>query len=400
MIQSPWHWVILAGSVAVYWLLPGRLRPGFLGAASLGYLLWAEFALTGRILTIPVLLAFAFAFHALGPVVARPGRAPRRVLAALILAALAWLAWFKYMPPVIAALRGQFALAHVVIPLGISYYTFKLIHYAVEVARGNIRDRSISSFFCYVLLFPIFTAGPIERYDHFLANRAATLAADDLLAGLARIIQGLVKKFVILELLLLPLFGSNPDGAALVSHLDRLSAVQVWGFAVLTYLAAYLDFSAYSDLAIGSARLFGIRIMENFRWPVLATNIGDFWKRWHMTLAGWCQSYVYMPMIGLTRNPYAAVYATFIAIGLWHAGSLHWIAWGAWHATGMVVFLAFARVRRRKGAMAPAQGAWRLAGWGVTSAFVAAGFLITALNGQGAWDTTRVLARLLFLRLG
>jgi len=399
LIQSLWHWVVLAASVAGYWLLPARWRMGFLGTVSLGYLLWAEFALTGRVLTIPVLLGFTLAFYLLGPVVARPGRAPRRVLSLLILAALAYLAWFKYVPPVLQALQGHFALAHVVIPLGISYYTFKLIHYAVEVARGNIKDRSLASFFAYILLLPIFTAGPIERYDHFLANRAARLAADDLLAGLARIIHGLIKKFVILELMVAPLYGSNPDGAALVSHLDRLSTVQVWGFAVLTYLAAYLDFSAYSDLAIGSARLFGIRIMENFRWPVLATNIGDFWKRWHMTLAGWCQAYVYMPMIGLTRNPYAAVFATFIAIGLWHSGSLHWIAWGAYHATGMVAFLAFARIRRQKGRKPAERGLVRFWGWPLTAAFVAAGFLITARSGQGAWDTVRVFARLFFLRL-
>ena len=399
MIQSLWHWVVLAASVAGYWLLPARWRMGFLGTVSLGYLLWAEFALTGRVLTIPVLLGFTLAFYLLGPVVARPGRAPRRVLSLLVLAALAYLAWFKYVPPILQALQGHFALAHVVIPLGISYYTFKLIHYAVEVARGNIKDRSLGSFFAYILLFPIFTAGPIERYDHFLANRAERLAADDVLAGLARIIHGLIKKFVILELMIAPLYGSNPDGAALVSHLDRLSTVQVWGFAVLTYLAAYLDFSAYSDLAIGSARLFGIRIMENFRWPVLATNIGDFWKRWHMTLAGWCQAYVYMPMIGLTRNPYAAVFATFIAIGLWHSGSLHWIAWGAYHATGMVAFLAFARIRRQKGRKPAERGLVRFWGWPLTAAFVAAGFLITALSGQGAWDTVRVLARLFFLRL-
>ena len=399
MIQSPWHWALLAASVVLYWLLPARWRMGFLGGVSLGYLLWAEFALTGRVLTIPVLLGFTLAFYLFGPVVARPGRTPRRVLSLLILAALGYLAWFKYVPPIVHAFQGQFDLAHVAIPLGISYYTFKLIHYAVEVARGNIEDRSLGSFFSYILLFPIFTAGPIERYDHFLANRAERLAADDVLAGLARIIQGLVKKFVILELMLAPLYGSNPDAAALVSHFDRLSTVQVWGFAGLTYLAAYLDFSAYSDLAIGSARLFGIRIMENFRWPVLATNIGDFWKRWHMTLAGWCQAYVYMPMIGLTRNPYAAVYATFIAIGLWHAGSLHWIAWGAYHATGMVAFLAWARIRRHKGRRLAEPSLMRLWGWPLTTAFVAAGFLITALNGQGTWDTVRVLARLFFIRL-
>ncbi len=399
MVQSPWHWAVLAVSVAVYWRLPMRWRMRFLGAVSFAYLSWAEHALTGRVLTVPVLLGVMLAFYALGPVAARPGPAGRRVLGLMILAALGYLAFFKYVPPVAHALELRWAFAGVAVPLGISYYTFKLIHYAIEVARGNVKDRSPGTFFCYVFLFPIFSAGPIERYDHFLSNRAERLAADDLLAGLARIIHGLVKKFVVMELFLAPLFGSNPDGAALVAHLDRLSTVQVWGFAVLTYLWAYLDFSAYSDLAIGSARLFGIRIMENFRWPVLAANIGDFWKRWHMTLAGWCQAYVYMPMIGLTRNPYLAVYATFVAIGLWHSGSLHWLAWGFYQATGMVTYLTWARIRRRRKRPAPDNPLLRLWGLPVTGAFVAAGFLITALHGQGAGDTLRVLSRLFFLRL-
>jgi alginate O-acetyltransferase complex protein AlgI len=399
LVQSPWHWAVLAATVVVYWLLPSRWRMGFLGAASLGYLLWVEHALTGSILSIPFLLGFSIVFYALGPVVARPGPASRRIVSVMILAALAYLAFFKYVPPIVAALQVHWAFANVAIPLGISYYTFKLIHYAVEVARGNIKDRSLAGFFCYLLLFPIFTAGPIERYDHFRANRAEKPTANDMLAGLTRIAHGLIKKFAILELMIVPLFGSNPDGAAVVDHIGRLSAIEIWAFALLSYIVAYLDFSAYSDLAIGSSRLFGIRIMENFEWPVLATNLGDFWKRWHMTLAGWCQAYVYMPMIGLTRNPYAAVYATFVAIGLWHAGSLHWLAWGLYHATGMVVFLAWSRAKRQRKWKVPGGSLARLSGLAVTTAFVSAGFLITALNGQTAPDTFRVLARLFFVSL-
>jgi alginate O-acetyltransferase complex protein AlgI len=372
----------------------------FLSAVSLGYVLWIEQTYTGRVVTVPLLIGFSLLFYALGPVVAGVGPAVRRLLALMILSILAYLAFFKYVPPIIHAIHGDWSFARVAIPLGISYYTFKLIHYAVEVARGNIKDRSLGAFFCYILFFPIFTAGPIERYDHFLVNRAARLQADDILAGLMRITYGLVKKFAIMELMLAPLYGSNPNGAALVEHLERLSPVQIWGFAFLTYLWAYLDFSAYSDLAIGSSRLFGIRIMENFAWPILAPNLGTFWKRWHMTLTGWCQSYVYMPIIGLTRNPYAAVYATFVTIGLWHTGSPHWLAWGVYHATGMVVYTAWARLKRRRNYKLPERGLAGLWGLPVTAAFVAASYLITSLNGQSAWDTMRVLAKLFFIELG
>src|SRR5262245_2473110 len=109
----------------------------FLGTVSLGYLLWLEATQTGRVLTIPLLLALSLAFYALGPIVARRGPVPRRVLALMILSMLTYLAAFKYVPPLIRAAHGDWSFARVAIPIGISYYTFKLIHYAIEVARGN-----------------------------------------------------------------------------------------------------------------------------------------------------------------------------------------------------------------------------------------------------------------------
>jgi alginate O-acetyltransferase complex protein AlgI len=371
----------------------------FLSAVSLGYVLWIEHMLTGRVVTVPLLMGFSLVFYALGPLVASDRAVARPLLALMILSILAYLAFFKYVPPILHAMQGDWSFARVAIPLGISYYTFKLIHYAVEVARGNIEDRSLGTYFSYILFFPIFTAGPIERYDHYRVNRAERLEAGDILAGLTRITYGLIKKFAIMELMLAPLYGSNPNGEAVVHHIERLSPLQVWGFAFLTYLWAYLDFSAYSDLAIGSARLFGIRIMENFAWPILAPNLGVFWKRWHMTLTGWCQSYVYMPIIGLTRNPYLAVYGTFVAIGLWHSGSPHWLGWGLYHATGMVTYLAWARRKRERNYKLPEKGLIGLWGLPVTATFVAAGYLLTALSGQSAWNTLRVMAKLLFLDL-
>src|SRR5690606_12379997 len=238
-------------------------------------------------------------------------------------------------------------------------------------------------FACYVFLLPIFTAGPIERSDHCLAAResAGRLAATA--EGLTRIAHGLIKKFVIGNPVLLPPNAGATDARIVLQRLTALPPRKVAGFCALTFLYRYLDFSAYSDIAIGASRLFGLRIMENFNWPILAQNIGAFWKRWHMTLAGWCQSYVYMPTIGLTRNPYVATYATFAAIGLWHSASFGWLAWGLYHATGLSVYGYWNRERRRRKWRGLDRPGWRWVGVPVTLAFVSAGSSLTALEGHG-----------------
>jgi alginate O-acetyltransferase complex protein AlgI len=287
----------------------------------------------------------------------------------------------------------------IAVPLGISYFTFKLLHYAVEAGRGNIVDRSPTRFLAWVFLYPIFTAGPIERYDHFLRNCEdrwnGPLAAE----GLHRIAHGLIKRFVLVEYVILPLHGSLTTPVLLAS-LAEVGTPRVWGYCILTFLHAYLDFSALSDIAIGASRLFGIRIMENFEWPILARNIGDFWKRWHMTLAGWCQAYVYLPMIGLTRKPYVAVYATFLAMGLWHAASLHWVGWGLYHATGVSTYLTWSRIKRRHEWTFLDHGALRHLGVVLTFLFVSAGSAFTSVWGHGsAWDSLRLLAKLCFVDL-
>ena len=168
----------------------------------------------------------------------------------------------------------------------------------------------------------------------------------------------------------------------------------------MTFLYVYMDFSAYSDIAIGSSRLFGIRIMENFNWPIFAQNIGDFWRRWHMTLAGWCQTYVYLPTIGLSRNPFLAVYATFLAIGLWHAGSINYACWGLYHATGVAVFQIWQRFKRRRGWVFLDHNPWHLLGIPITFLFVTGSFAFTVPHGVGtAYDGLRIFLKLLFINL-
>lgn len=341
MIQSPVFWLVLLGSALVFWQLPQRFRFGFLALVSYAYLVSLE------PVTVTVLIAWVLTFFYIAPHAAAKHGRSGFVLPGLIGIVLSYLIYEKYLPGLLGTLNDGVQDHKILVPLGISYFTFKLIHYAVEVSRGNITDRSLSKFSAYIFLFPIFTAGPIERFDHFLENLKIRWQLETMLEGVMKIAYGLIKIFVLAQFVLADLYGiSNPTHG---DNLSSMSVLHVWGFVILAYLYAYLDFSAYTDIAIGASRLFGIKIMENFRFPIIARNISDFWNRWHMTLARWCQSYVYMPVIAYTRNPYAAVYSTFLVMGLWHGATAPWIMWGLYHATGVATFTTLNRYRRSIG---------------------------------------------------
>ncbi len=384
MLDSPIYWSALALAVLMFWTLPKRLRFGFLAAASWAYL----FSISPQS-TVAVTVWSGLFFWLAPRAIAR-----RRFVTLLILGILGFLAFFKYVPHLASQFGGESFASRIPAMLGISYFSFKLVHYAVEVARQNITDRSLQQFLTYMFLVPIFTAGPIERYDHFIANQESRWSASSAGEGLTRIIYGLIKKFVIAEMILIPRMGTLRDGGVVLDRLHELPSSKLWAFSVLFYLVSYMDFSAYSDIAIGSARLFGLRIMENFNWPILAPNIGVFWKRWHMTLAGWCQSYVYMPMIGLTRNPYLAIYATFIVMGLWHNASSVWLMWGIYHATAVTIFLVWSKFRRKRKWFMKPNRVRDIIGIALTFTTVSLGSMITCMHGYGdAIDVLRIFVR-------
>ncbi|MCB1749632.1 MAG: MBOAT family protein [Gammaproteobacteria bacterium] len=388
MITDSLFWLVIIVSVPAYWLAPVRWRAPLLTVVSYGYLLTLD---------VPAVLAlslFTALFYLLAPRTSGPQRI-RRITTVLVLGIIAYLAWFKYLPAVVAHFHHEPVLAHVVIPLGVSYFTFKLIHYAIERGRNKLPAHGFWDFACYLFLFPIFTAGPIERFEHFIGNRERHWRAGDAAEGAMRIAHGLVKKLVIANLLLLPLFGSVTDIHILLERLDELPVYKVWGFFILSFFYLYLDFSAYSDIAIGISRLYGITIVENFNWPILATDIGMFWKRWHMSLSGWCQGYVYMPLIGFTRNPYLASYASFMVMGLWHSGSLGWIMWGVWHATGTSAYVYWQQFKRRRKWRGLNRPGWRWLGLPMTLSYAAMGGVFTAaMATAGPYQALRVLARM------
>lgn len=311
-----------------------------------------------------------------------------------------YLGFYKYIPVLLQYIAGNSLNSNIYLPLGISYFSFKLIHYLIEYGRNNFRAHTLFEFLTYIFLFPVFTAGPIERFDHFQNNNLSKNRKQDLIEGSTRIIYGLIKKFIISGAILTSLLNYNTAESILI-RIEEIEQYKLWGFFLITYLIIYIDFSAYSDIAIGSARLMGFKIMENFNWPILATNIAQLWQRWHMTLSGWCQNYVYLPSIGLTRNPYLAVLATFLAVGLWHGGALNWIAWGLYQGFGVSAYVAWTRLLRRRRIKLQANPVSRVTAIIATNFWMAGSFAFTMTYTDGSWsnvsDAIRLLQKYFFL---
>ncbi|MCX6951177.1 MAG: MBOAT family protein [Verrucomicrobia bacterium] len=278
----------------------------------------------------------------------RPGR--RAALVAVVTANLALLAWYKYSGLAVELLnRCNAALGHlfgadirwtaVVLPLGISFYTFHGISYVVDVWRGKVVPcRSLRDFLCYSTLFPQLVAGPIVRYsevgEQFSQRRVGW---DDLAEGARRFIAGLGKKVLIANQVapLADAIFALPEGGR--------SAAAAWVGVTAYALQIFFDFSGYSDMAVGLGRMFGFRFPENFDHPYVAGSMRDFWRRWHMTLSRFFRDYLYIPLGG---NRHGAVrtavnlLAVFALCGLWHGASWNFLAWGLFHG----VFLATERV--------------------------------------------------------
>ncbi len=223
------------------------------------------------------------------------------------------------------------------LPLGISFFTFEFYHYAWDRKYNRTEPGTLAEYLAFILFFPTMVAGPIKRYQDFLPKLRAEPEnwTSDWLTGGTRILTGLAKKFAIADVL-----------SAWTDHLNardiRLAgrgALVLWLFAYS--IKIYADFSAYSDIAIGSARLFGIRVPENFDWPYGRRNIQRFWACWHMSLTRWLTDYVFVPVARLRVGSwkphiYVVIVTTMLISGLWHGAGLHYIAWGLYHGLLLV----------------------------------------------------------------
>lgn len=354
----------------IYLALPKRARGQWLLISSVAY-----FALEGvaALLVVAALIAWTWS---LGVLIYR-ATTKRLPLGVGVTGLLLMLAAGKYLDWLIGLL-GLPGLANVhapgwLGPLGMSYFIFRMISYLADVALGKHAPGGAWSVAGYVLFFPTLPAGPIERYENFApqAQAGAGPTLDDLRVGALRIGAGLLKKVVLTDFLL--------EWAKLLREPQSFSAPWLW-LAMYAYaLYIYIDFSGYSDMAIGIARLFGIRIRENFAWPYLRTNIADFWRHWHMSLTAFITEYIYYPLGGNRKGLTRAGVNTLIAMGLcgmWHGAGWHFIAWGLYHGAGLTVYRYWRRLRTKYGWHRPESKMRKVLAGLITFHFVALGWVI------------------------
>ena len=222
------------------------------------------------------------------------------------------------------------------LPLGMAYYVLRLVHYVLEADRGRLRAHGVQDVLAYQFFPAVLFVGPINRFDDFLRDLRRRRWDPELVSiGLGRVLAGAVKIVLIANYLLAeklaPLAGLAPGTAG-----------RIYADSVLMWANLYMQFSGYSDIAIGLGAIMGFRLPENFRWPFLARNIGDFWRRWHITLSSWCRDYVHMPALARWRSPLLATTASMLVLGLWHEASMHYLLWGVYHAMGLTVWRRFA----------------------------------------------------------
>jgi len=274
-----------------------------------------------------------------------------------VLAVLGFLAVFKYgfIQDFLWAPREHASSTNYLSLLGVSYFSFKAIQVIVDSFKGSIARFDALTYFNFITFFPAFISGPISRYNQFAeqlsADKRGTIRVD-LKLGAERIVHGLFKKFVLVQLFF---------PYAIVSQATPLAQQSTWQILLGLYAYAlylYFDFSGYSDMAIGAARLIGIELPENFNWPFLQKNIREFWGSWHMSLTSWLVDYVYWPIVRKLRNlqyfrvrpvllSIVGMNATFVAVGAWHGEALNFILWGVYHGIGISAVNVYQRQKRR-----------------------------------------------------
>lgn len=264
--------------------------------------------------------------------------APGRILAGSVFVFAGVFVFFKYTDFLISNINGltgsEIPLLKIVLPIGISFYTFQIISYLVDVYRKDVpAQKNIISMAAYVAMFPQLIAGPIVRYKEVseqLKERRTTWEMAE--AGITRFIIGLSKKILIANELgeLCNLFRDSQDKSVLF----------YWLYAVAFMLHIYFDFSGYSDMAIGLGKIFGFTFPENFNYPYIAGSITDFWRRWHMTLGSWFRDYLYIPLGGNRVSKikwFRNIFVVWMFTGIWHGAAWNFLFWGLYFAVLLVI---------------------------------------------------------------
>lgn len=311
--------------------VPARAANAILLAASIVFYAWGEPKFVFAV------LASGLADYVLAAAIAITKQSTRRRLwlalgVSLNIGMLVYCKYAAFFLDTLGQTLGGLRIPHpeIFLPLGISFIVFEKITYLVDVYRGTTPPaRNVFDYLFFVFFFPKMLAGPIIKYHEISDQiRSRRIALDDIELGASRFVLGLAKKVLVADVL-----------AGIVDQVFTADTAQIgftdaWLAAVCFTVQIYFDFSGYSDMAIGLARMFGFRLRENFNQPYLAVGFTEFWQRWHISLSTWIRDYLYIPLGGNRRAPgrvYANLWICFLASGLWHGASWTFIAWGAYH---------------------------------------------------------------------
>ena len=323
----------------------------------------------------------------------------KRWLVGSLIVNLGLLAVFKYLDFLIetwnlASLRftgaPELDTLGLLLPVGISFYTFQTMSYTIDIYRKKHKPYdNFTDFACYAAFFPQLVAGPIVRSQHFLRqiNKPFGFNPQRFRLGLTLIIYGLAKKLVIADNVAIHANAIFSDGVPL----DNIGLV--WWGSLCFGIQIYCDFSAYTDIALGSGHLLGIELPENFKTPYAAKSPQDFWKRWHISLSTWLRDYLYIPLGGSrggTRVLVIALMGTMLLGGLWHGASWNFVLWGAMHGTLLLAHRGLIRVKIVNTAFEAAPKAMLLGGWLLTQYFVFMTWLIFRVEDTAMlWRTLK-----------
>ena len=323
----------LTAIIALYYAVPYKLKNTVLLLFSLFFYAWGGVKYAG-IMLIAITLGYIF-----GLLIEKyRERKIAKVFVGLAVACIiSFMLYFKYMDFFIdnfnKLLGTEIPLLKIVLPIGISFYTFQIISYVVDVYRGEKAQKNPINLAAYVAMFPQLIAGPIVRYhDVALELEQRTHSFDMIGEGVRRFVIGLAKKVLIAN--------SMYDLSEIIYAAEEKTVLMYWIYAISVALYIYFDFSGYSDMAIGLGKVFGFHFLENFNYPYISKSATEFWRRWHMSLGSWFRDYLYIPLGG-NRVPkwrhVINIFAVWLFTGFWHGASWNFILWGVFFGVLLLI---------------------------------------------------------------
>ncbi len=328
----PFLYYFLPAVILLYFAVPGKKKNVVLLLASLVFYAWGELRYT------LLMLVMITQGYILGRLIDSKRRWSKFFLTTSVVISLGVLGYFKYAGFFLESFAAVTGIAvpvlKVTLPIGISFYTFQVISYVIDVYRGTVAaQKSYIDMAMYISMFPQLIAGPIVRYSDIEGQlRTREHSAQKVAQGIRRFIIGLSKKVLIANQLgeLIDAYGSASEPSVLF----------VWLYAVACTLQIYFDFSGYSDMAIGLGKIFGFDFPENFNYPYISKSITEFWRRWHMSLGTWFRDYVYIPLGGNRVKKwrwFLNILIVWALTGLWHGAAWNFVVWGLYMAFFLIL---------------------------------------------------------------